>query len=181
MNSSTLAEQLETNSYKFRSPVAEDGVAVNRLIANCPPLDTNSLYCNLLQCSHFSETSIVAEQNFQVVGFISGYVVPKREDTLFVWQVAVDESARNQGLALKMLLQLLQKPVRYNIRYLETTITDKNTASKALFTRLASQLGVEMVTTQLFKRDVHLADQHDDEFLYRMGPFNTSLLTFSGF
>src|SRR3546814_16914023 len=42
--------------FSFRNPVAEDAQAIHDLIAACPPLDTNSLYCNLLQCTHFAET-----------------------------------------------------------------------------------------------------------------------------
>ena len=45
----------------------EDGLAVNRLIASCPPLDTNSTYCNFLQCLHFAETSVLAEKDGKVV------------------------------------------------------------------------------------------------------------------
>lgn len=179
MNSLTLAPQIKPKIYKFRNPTAEDGATVNRLIASCPPLDSNSIYCNLLQCSYFSETSIIAEDNSRIVGFISGFIVPKREDTMFIWQVAVEESAREQGLALRMLLKLLQRPACHTVRYLETTITDNNTASKALFTKLADQLGVELIDTKHFMRDIHFNNQHDDEYLFRMGPFNTSLLTFT--
>src|SRR5690606_42164986 len=65
------------------------------LVARCQPLDTNSVYCNLLQCSDFADTAIAAEDaNGQLVGFISGYRPPSRPDTLFVWQVAVDASMR---------------------------------------------------------------------------------------
>ncbi|MFQ5471249.1 MAG: diaminobutyrate acetyltransferase, partial [Gammaproteobacteria bacterium] len=68
MNSLTLAPQIKPKIYKFRNPTAEDGATVNRLIASCPPLDSNSIYCNLLQCSYFSETSIIAEDNSRIVG-----------------------------------------------------------------------------------------------------------------
>jgi L-2,4-diaminobutyric acid acetyltransferase len=57
----------------FRSPDVQDGLAVHRLISQCPPLDTNSSYCNFLQASHFSATSVAAEIDGQLCGFISGY------------------------------------------------------------------------------------------------------------
>ena len=60
----------------LRRPDAEDGAAVNGLIEQCKPLDENSVYCNLLQCSHFAETSSLAEIDGEVVGFVSGYLVP---------------------------------------------------------------------------------------------------------
>ena len=35
----------------LRPPTAEDASRVARLIASSPPLDVNSVYCNLLQCT----------------------------------------------------------------------------------------------------------------------------------
>ena len=35
-----------TTDILIRTPVIKDGMAVHNLIANCPPLDTNSSYCN---------------------------------------------------------------------------------------------------------------------------------------
>ena len=168
--------RIKEPNYQLRNPVSEDGAALNRLVKASPPLDTNSLYCNLLQSSYFSETSIIAEDEFDLVGLVTGFVVPKQKDTIFIWQVAVAESARKQGLAIKMLLKLLQQPSCNSVRYLETTITEENNASKTLFTRLAEILGVNLTKTKHFSSDIHFDGQHDDEVLYRLGPFNTSLL-----
>ncbi|MBD4807723.1 diaminobutyrate acetyltransferase, partial [Xanthomonas citri pv. citri] len=38
----------------FRTPAVTDGPSVTELIAQCLPLDPNSAYCNLLQCTHFA-------------------------------------------------------------------------------------------------------------------------------
>src|SRR5690554_486165 len=72
-----------------RKPTAMDGMNVHRLIAQCPPLDPNSVYCNLLQCSHFADTAVLVEAQGEVVAFMSGYVKPTDAQVLFVWQVAV--------------------------------------------------------------------------------------------
>ena len=179
MNSSIAANtpQIRYQAPIFRSPSPEDGAAVHRLIADCPPLDPNSRYCNLLQCSHFSDTSIIAEIGPVIVAFISGYILPKNENTLFIWQVAVADSARRQNIATQMLLKLLLRPVCRNVRYLESTVTDANIASKTLFTKLAGNLGVPLKTSPLFTCDIHFDGQHSDEILYKIGPFSTSLLT----
>lgn len=176
MSCSENVARIKEPEYQFRTPVAQDGAALNRLVKASPPLDTNSLYCNLLQCSCFSETSIIAEDEFDLVGFVTGFIVPKQKDTIFIWQVAVAESARKQGLAMKMLLKLLQQPSCNSVRYLETTITEENNASKTLFTRLTEILGVSFTKTKHFSRETHFDGQHDDEILYRLGPINTSLL-----
>lgn len=158
----------------LRRPNDTDGYALNELVARCQPLDTNSVYCNLLQCTDFADTSIAAEHDGQLVGFISGYRPPNRNDTLFVWQVAVDSSMRGQGLALKMLMGLIQRTAEAGVRFLETTISPGNTASEALFAKAFRELGIEPETRVVFSRANHFNGQHDDEVLYRAGPFSTA-------
>ncbi|NOI34143.1 diaminobutyrate acetyltransferase, partial [Vibrio cyclitrophicus] len=45
-----------SEEWSFREPKASDGNDIYRLISECPPLDTNSSYCNFLQSTHFSKT-----------------------------------------------------------------------------------------------------------------------------
>ena len=163
---------MSSNAFTLRRPQPTDGHALNQLIERCPPLDTNSVYCNLLQCTHFSATSIAAEnQSGELVGFISGYCPPERPDTLFVWQVAVDDSMRGQGLGISMLMGLIERTAAHGVRWLETTISPGNGASVALFAKAFRQLGVTASTEVLFSRAHHFNGQHDDEVLYRAGPF----------
>ncbi|RTE66294.1 diaminobutyrate acetyltransferase [Amphritea opalescens] len=162
---------MDIASVVLRKPEAEDGFFVNKLISEIPELDSNSCYCNLLQCSHFSDTSVLAEIEGEVVGFISGYRKPNDSDVLFVWQVAVAQKARGMGLASKMLQQLLQRKVPSPVSHIETTITDDNEASWALFNRLARDANATLVRSLIFDRCDHFNEQHDSEFLARIGPF----------
>ncbi|MCW8923098.1 MAG: diaminobutyrate acetyltransferase, partial [Gammaproteobacteria bacterium] len=130
----------------------------------------------LLQCTHFAGTSVAAMQTVntkeELVGFISAYLIPEREDTLFIWQVAVDERARGIGLAGNMLKHILNRPQCRHVRLLETTITESNQASWGFFNSIASKLGTGLEKSIMFDRDTHLAGEHDTEFLARIGPFN---------
>ena len=156
---------------KLRQPTDGDGHALHQLVARCQPLDTNSVYCNLLQCTDFADTAIAAENaDGNLVGFISGYRPPARPDTLFVWQVAVDSRMRGQGLALRMLLALTARVATQGVRFIETTISPSNAASQALFVKAFHQLGIPHNTSVLFSRQQHFADLHEDEVLYRAGP-----------
>jgi len=164
---------LSVPTVTLRRPTDGDGFALHALVARCQPLDTNSVYCNLLQCSDFADTAMAAEDaQGQLVGFISGYRPPSRPDTLFVWQVAVDASMRGQGLALRMLMALTHRVATQGVRFMETTISPDNGASQALFRKAFAQLGVDYDTRTLFSRAVHFAGQHEDEVLYRAGPFD---------
>ena len=153
-------------------PRSSDGMAVNRLVAESPPLDTNSAYCNLLQCTHFSDTCIIAKQMGDLVGFVSGYIIPKRKDCFFVWQVVVSRKARGLGLGTKMLESLLSRPICREVSYLETTITQSNEASWALFRKFARRMNAEVDTSVAFDRDLHFEGLHDTEILMRIGPFD---------
>lgn len=160
----------------FCVPEAEDGYLVHQLVADSPPLDTNSLYCNLLQCSHFARTSICAKRGEELLGFISGYRIPDRPDTLFVWQVVVSASGRGKGLGTRMLMNLIARLDSPPVRYLETTITEPNKASWGLFEGLARRLETTGEKRAFFTREKHFRDLHDTEYLYRIGPFESPVI-----
>lgn len=161
-----------SQNIELRMPTLIDGMSVFRLIQRCPPLDTNSSYCNLLQSGHFSTTSVAAELDGELVGFISGYLLPQRPDTLFIWQVAVDERARGLGLASQMLMHILERPSCHGVQHLETTITQDNQPSWSLFKSLAKRLGTELQSSDYMNKETHFDGQHDSESLVRIGPFN---------
>ncbi len=156
----------------LREPLPTDGTSVFRLVSRCPPLDTNSMYCNLLQCTHFAATSAVAEAQGELVGFISGYLEPEDPATLFIWQVAVDEAARGVGLATRMIQHILARPVCQGVRRLATTITPGNKASWALFEGFASKRGFPITKRVFFDRAEHFHEVQDTEYLVCIGPFN---------
>lgn len=148
------------------------------LIAACPPLDTNSAYCNLLQCSHFADTCVLAEREtdkgFELAGWISAYRPPAAPDELFVWQVAVHESARGMSLGRRMLDELLARPAFRGVTKLTTTVTEANDASWGLFHSFARRHGAKLHKRPHFERDAHFAGAHDTEFLATIEPLETA-------
>ena len=158
----------------FRGPTLADGPALHRLVKRCPPLDENSRYCNLLQVSHFADTAIVAEIAGELVGFITGYRIPGREDVLFVWQVAVGPEARGAGVGQRMLLELVRRVD--GVRLMETTVTPDNEASSAMFQRFAEKLSAPLARSPFLSSAEHFEGEHDDEILFRIGPLDADLL-----
>lgn len=163
-------EEQHSDMLLFRAPRPEDGAAVTALIERCPPLDTNSAYCNLLQCTHFAETCVVAERDGVVVGWISAYRPPSATDTLFVWQIAVDASARGMGLGGRMLDALIERPAALGATAIATTITADNAASWALFAGFASRHGAALKKAPLFDRERHFAGAHETEWQAMIAP-----------
>jgi len=163
-------------AYTLRMPRRADGAAIARLIGECPPLDTNSLYAYLLLCEHHDATCVVAESaGGRIDGFVSAYLVPRRPDVLFVWQVAVHERARGHRLGRAMLQELLRRDGLRHVRYLETTVGPDNQASRRTFAGLAHGLGAHVAEQPFFDRKLFGGAEHDDEMLLRIGPFSTPL------
>ena len=110
----------------IRTPKREDGAGVWKLISDTASLDDNSMYCNLLQCSHFSATCAIAEMDGEVVGWVSGYIPPESADTYFVWQVCVSDAARGQGLGRRLIGDVLARPACRSVTTVQCTITHDN-------------------------------------------------------
>jgi L-2,4-diaminobutyric acid acetyltransferase len=161
----------DSEAVLLRHPTAADGFAVNQLVEANPPLDPNSIYCNLLQCSHFANTAIAAFKGEQLVGFASGYVLPSEPHVLFVWQIVVDGAARGLGLAKKMVRAQLASDACQGVTHLHTTITADNEASWGVFKSLARDLDAPLNSDVYFAKQEHFGGIHDDEHRLVIGPF----------
>jgi len=161
----------EESSIELRLPNLEDGKAVHELIQRCPPLDVNSSYNYFLLCSHFRDTCVVAEENDRIVGFLSAYLMPGRPETLFVWQVAVDETARGSGLSGRMLAQVMERPFCTDVTTLETTISPSNHASRRVFQRYAEKHQAQSSEETFLEVSHFGGEAHEEERLIRIGPW----------
>jgi L-2,4-diaminobutyric acid acetyltransferase len=172
-NSSIFQSDQVQDQIAFRMPLVEDGSSVGAVIKACPPLDQNSLYCNLLQCTDFAETCVLAELDDEVVGWVSGYRPPNDLDTLFVWQVAVLEKVRGIKLGGSMIGELLGRTAMHGVTKSKTTITLDNQASWGVFRSMAKHLAAPFGSEVWFEQDKHLNGLHATEHLVTIGPFGT--------
>lgn len=157
----------------IRKPIVDDGFPIYQLIKSCPPLDLNSAYLYLLQTTHFSETCVAAELDGKVSGFLSGYIKPGSPNTFFLWQVAVGDELRGQGMARKLIDAVLASDACKEVRYLETTITPDNQASWGLFRAFARDRKAELNNQVMFTAE-QLGGDHEPEMLVQIGPFTAS-------
>jgi L-2,4-diaminobutyric acid acetyltransferase len=165
MTGMTQAAEPQTGKLRLRAPELEDGAAVWELIKACGPLDDNSMYCNFLQCDHFSDTCVVAELDGEIVGWVSGYILPAEPETLFVWQVAVSEAARGMGVGKAMLTHLIERDACADVTQLKTTITRDNRASWALFGSIANEHDSMIEHEAHLKKDEHFDGRHPTEYM----------------
>ncbi|MEV6324039.1 diaminobutyrate acetyltransferase [Nocardia sp. NPDC051787] len=140
-----------------------------RIAKDSAVLDVNSSYAYLLWCRDFAGTSVVAELDGRVVGYVIGYVRPQAPDTVFVWQVAVDHSQRGRGIGAELLHTLLNSVAARGVSVLETTISPDNAGSIAMFASVARARGADVTRHPLFDAGV-FPDSHAPEELYRIAP-----------
>lgn len=156
---------------KIKNPNINDGAKIWKLVRDCKPLDLNSSYLYLILCLHFSDTCLVAENDTGLVGFVSAYKPPQKNDTLFVWQIAIHENARGQGLGKKLLHHLIQQDTCKDVRLITCTVSPSNRASKNLFNAFAEDLKVECKENVLFTKNYFPeTESHEEEVLLQIGP-----------
>jgi L-2,4-diaminobutyric acid acetyltransferase len=86
--------------------------------------------------------------------------------------VGVDVSARGHGVARRLLGHLLDRPTCAQVSYLEATVTPSNTASWALFRRIAADRDAAFHHHPGFLAADFGGEHHEPEQLVRIGPFN---------
>ncbi len=162
---------------RLRKPHVADAGDVWQLVRDSGILDVNSAYCYMLLASHFAETCLLAERRDRVVGFVTGYRPPDKEDTAFLWQIGVAKEVRGRKLGLQLARGFLALDGFEGVRFLETTVTPSNRKSDALFRALRRELGTRLEVRPHFEADLFPEDGHETERLYRIGPFDEAART----
>lgn len=160
-----------TRPIVIRHPEVEDGAEMWRVARDSQRLDLNTPYAYLLWAHDFAATSLVAEVDGHVGGFVSGYLRPESPGTVMVWQIAVDEASRGRGLAGTLLDELVERTEAHT---LETTITESNVPSRRLFQAFADRRGASLTVDDLFEVD-HFPpdDEFQPELLHRITPLRS--------
>lgn len=160
----------------FRNPTVNDGAEIWELVRDSGVLDLNSAYLYLLLCKDFSSTCVVARDGDRLMGFATGYRPPDRENVVFLWQIGVSPAAQGQGLGKRLVAHFLRNPGAKGATVLETTISPSNERSRALFRGVARDLGVACEVQPYFLSHQFPTSEHEDEELFRIGPYDPKQL-----
>jgi L-2,4-diaminobutyric acid acetyltransferase len=159
------------DEFIFRSPLPYDGKHLYKLAIESNSLDVNSEYAYILLGCHFQESCAVVEHKKKIIGFASGYYLPSakvasgiREESLFIWQIAISHEYRRLGLAKKLVLELLRRPSSQTISAIRASVTSLDSASAKLFRKLAGGLGAEFSHDEFMEKEMFSTD-HDTETL----------------
>ncbi|WP_245628170.1 diaminobutyrate acetyltransferase [Shouchella shacheensis] len=170
--STQTAVLIQKETITFSKPGTDDGASMWELV-NQSTLDKNSAYKYVMMSEFFSDTCVVAKRKGKVIGFVTGFIQPERPDTIFVWQIGIDSEARGEGLASRLLAELLSQNEEKEIRYVEATVTPSNTASRSLFQSFARKQKTKCRIRDCFETShfPESGDDHEAEELFRIGPF----------
>ncbi len=163
-------DQLRDGAVIIRRPILSDAAAIHQLVEESETLDMNSRYLYLLLCRDYSLTCRIAEQDNQIIGFVTAYYPPDQRQVLFIWQIAVAETHRGRGVAMRMLVDLLaglSEPQPWTI---EATVTESNLASRNLFASLAARLGCDLRIDEGFHAGLFSPAAHEAEQMFYIGP-----------
>lgn len=158
------------SSILFRKPQKNDAKEIVNLIKTGGTLDINSEYLYLLQSTHFNETCSVATYEDEIIGFVSGYLVPNEEEKLFIWQVAVSSKFRGQNLAMQIIMDIFNRNNSIKeIKYILSTVSPSNESSQKVFEKIAKHFDTKIENKTLFSLDDFI-DAHEIEVQYLIGP-----------
>lgn len=156
------------------TPALPDAMEMHRLAEKSKVLDVNSRYSYLLCVRLFQRSCrVVRNQKDEVLGFVTAIVAPDASDTLFVWQVAVDQSARGHQLGAKMIADII---ATLQVRYVEATITPGNVPSDRMFARIADFLQADIRRSPGFAPELFAPEKHEAEDLFRIGPIPDNVI-----
>lgn len=154
---------------QIQAPGMDEGRDIYSLVRDSAALDLNSEYLYILLTAHYANTCAIAKSENKIVGFVSAYILPEQSNVLFIWQIAVDQNYRKQGIALNMLKYIISSPACSNIKYIQTTISPSNAASISLFKSLAANKNTN-ISEQDFMSPEMFNQAHEEEKLFIIGP-----------
>jgi L-2,4-diaminobutyric acid acetyltransferase len=157
-----------TADLQLRPPTLADGAAVSALVREAGGLEPNTTYAYLLLCTHFSQTSVVAVEDGELLGVLLGYRLPEARERLFVWQIGVKPTARGRGVARAMLDHLVDRAELQDVCAIEQTIAPSNEASNKLFASFARSRGCDLSVAPGFASKDFGPVAHEEENLVRI-------------
>ncbi len=122
-----------------------DSAAVLKLIEKCRPyVAPYNVYAYWILENYYSSTCIVAEENNNIIGFVSG--MPSLDKgSIFIWQICVHSDYRGKGISVLLLDTLIKKAKELEFKKIELSISDSNDISQSLFKSYANRNNFDLI------------------------------------
>lgn len=149
----------------LRPPELEDSARIAALPGGFTSHGISSLRESLMSHDGFRDTSVLAEQDGVLTGFVSAYRLPNDPQTLFVWHVDVAEEARGAGLASLMMGHLMRFPACEGVTRIQTAIRPTDESAWTLFRRFACWQRSCMEVQPFITQALTSLTRHDAELM----------------
>lgn len=156
----------------LRKAVASDGKHMWQCAKDTQILDPNSGYMYNLYCRQFADSCLVAvNDKDEMVGYVVAHHLPKKTDTLFVWQIGVHPDYQHGGIGIAMLSALVED---VEASFLQASVTPSNAKGNNLFQKYAKSHQSEFTRTKDWMGDADFseAEPKPAEHLYDIGPIH---------
>lgn len=122
-----------------------DSAAVLKLIEKCGPyVAPYNVYAYWILENYYSSTCIVAEDNNNIIGFVSG--MPSIDKgSIFIWQICVHSDYRGKGISVLLLDSLIKKAKELGFKKIELSISNSNVISQSLFKSYANRNNFDFI------------------------------------
>lgn len=149
----------------LRTPEPVDGVRIAALAEGLASGNARDIPEALVGRGAFRETSVLAELDGQLLGWISAYILPYDPQTLFIWTVEVVEADRDVGISALMLGYLMRQEACAGVTRVQTVISCDEDRPWELFRRFARWQHSRMNVQPYFTQALTPHKRHENENL----------------
>ncbi len=141
---------------------------IRRFVRDCGSLGIHTLYSYWVLQEHFTPLCLVGEIEGAPAGLVTGIKSLSRENTAFLWQIAVHPAHRGKGLGRQLISAFAAEAKARGLRTIEFSIAPGNRASKACFQSCARSLGRPLEEIKALSLYDDLEGVSENEILYRI-------------
>lgn len=149
----------------LRAPKSEDASRITDLTEDLASGEAYATQGELMNNSAFRDTSVVAELDGEIVGFVSAYRLPYDPQTLFVWHADVAEAAQDRGFTSLMLGHLIRQEACVGVTRVQTMITSMDERAWTLFRQFARWQRSHMKIQSFITQALTLFTRHETDHL----------------
>jgi L-2,4-diaminobutyric acid acetyltransferase len=158
-------ELLELAVPVLRTPETKDKGRVTAPVGTALPRDTRGISGTVVGQDAFHETSVLAEMNGELLGRITGYLLPYDPETLFIWHIEVSDAAPGTALSMRMLRHLLQQKSCAGVTRVQTVISSDDEAPWLQFRQFAGKQNTSMDIQPYYTQALEPHKRHENDNL----------------
>lgn len=150
---------------QLRRPTARDESRLSRIERDVARSGAGAGIGGMACTGALRDTSVLAEVDGEIAGFVSAYLLPYDAETLFVWRVEAPGADRIPGLGSLMIGHLMRQDICRHVTRVQTVLTQDDAPGWALFRRFSRWQGTTMRIQPFITQALEPMKRHEAESL----------------